>query len=96
MSSRAAILRDAAGLREALAEIDTIKKALHGKKGFDAVKLGMMLDVARAVCLPALARMESRGSHFRLDCPGEREEFLGNFLVRKVNGEPVAEFVPRR
>lgn len=96
MSSRAGILRDAAGLGEALAEIDSIKKALYGKTGLAAMKLGMMLDVARAVCLPALARRESRGAHFRLDHPDEREEFLGNFLVRKVNGEPVAEFVPRR
>lgn len=96
MSSHAGILRDAGGLEECLAGINSLEEALAGKKSVAALKTGMMLDVARAICLSALARRESRGSHYRLDCPGEREEYLGNFLVRKVKGDLEAKFVPRR
>lgn len=96
MSSHAGILREAGGLEECLAGINSLEEALAGKKSVAALKTGMMLDVARAICLSALARRESRGSHYRLDCPGEREEYLGNFLVRKVKGDLEAKFVPRR
>ncbi|MCL6611660.1 MAG: FAD-binding protein [Peptococcaceae bacterium] len=95
MSSRAGILRDAGGLEEALAVINSLGDKISGRKSVSALKLGMMLDVARAVCLSALMRRESRGSHFRLDHPGERDDYLGNFLVKKANGEVEATFVPR-
>ncbi len=96
MSSRAAILRDAGGLEEALAVINSLGDKISGKKSIAALKLGMMLDVARAVCLSALMRRESRGSHFRLDYPGERDDYLGNFQVKKVEEEMEVTFVPRR
>ncbi|MFZ5633778.1 MAG: FAD-binding protein [Bacillota bacterium] len=97
MNSHAAILRDAAGLAEGLAEINSLRDRLQKTPGsgssMAAFKLGMMLDVARAVFLSALKREESRGSHFRTDHPAEREEYLGNFLVKKVEGELEIEFV---
>ncbi|MFZ5650111.1 MAG: FAD-binding protein [Bacillota bacterium] len=95
MSRCAGILRDAKGLEESLAVINSLKNKLPDKKTVSALKLGMMLDVAHSICLSALMRRESRGSHFRLNYPDEREEYLGNFLVRKIKGKIEIKFVSR-
>ncbi|MEW6275835.1 MAG: FAD-binding protein [Bacillota bacterium] len=100
LNNHAGVLRDAAGLAEGLAGIndlqDALKKSLGSDNSMVAFKLGMMLDVARAICLSALMRRESRGSHFRADYPAEREDCLGNFLVKKVDGELEIQFRPRQ
>ncbi|MCL6479729.1 MAG: FAD-binding protein [Peptococcaceae bacterium] len=96
MSRHAGILRDAGGLEEGIAAINALKNKLPDKKTIAALKLGMMLDVAHSICLSALGRRESRGSHFRLEHPAEREEYLGNFLVGKSGEELTIQFVPRR
>ncbi len=55
--------RDAAGLRQALEELDRLHHAQRGRPG----ELANMLLSARLVATAALAREESRGSHFRSD-----------------------------
>lgn len=73
----------------------TVLKGLSGKETSVAgERLGMMLDVAGAVCLAALARAESRGSHFRTDHPAEKKDQMGNYFVRKINGEMDISFKP--
>lgn len=96
MSRHAGILREAGGLEESLAAIDSLKKKLPDKKTVSVLKLGMMLDVAQSICLSALMRRESRGSHFRMDYPDERAEYMGNFLVKKIKEKIEIQFVPRR
>lgn len=59
------LLRDARGLGHALAEIERLARALPAA-GSEARNL---LAVARLVTRAALARRESRGSHFRRDHP---------------------------
>jgi len=91
ITEKAGIIRDAPGLQEALTGINSIKSVLKGLSGKETSvageRLGMMLDVAGALCLAALARAESRGSHFRTDHPAEKKDQMGNYFVRKINGE---------
>lgn len=99
MGRHAAVLRDAGGLEQALAEIDELKGILEkgpAHRSVAGLRLSMMLDVAHAVCLSALKRRESRGSHFRTDHPRERGEYRGNFLVKKAEGRLAIKFMPRK
>jgi L-aspartate oxidase len=59
------LLRTRAGLQRALAVIDAIAQAVAPGHG----ELHNLLTVAPLVAKAALAREESRGSHFRLDHP---------------------------
>jgi L-aspartate oxidase len=61
MSRDAGVVRDAAGLKRLLAEIEALEAA-HGR--------ALPLIAARLVARGALARRESRGGHFRADFPG--------------------------
>ena len=46
-----------------------------------------MLLVSKMVCKAALHRAESRGAHYRSDCPKERNpEWQKNILIRKGDG----------
>jgi L-aspartate oxidase len=48
------------------------------------------LRVSKMVCKAALYRTESRGAHYRSDCPQERNpEWLKNILIRKADGQEV-------
>lgn len=80
MDNKVGIFRDASRLREAVNDIrilqeryQRIKLNYTGKRGnFSlvwALELKGSLDVAEAVVAGALAREESRGSHFRTDFP---------------------------
>ncbi len=45
------------------------KMTIFNQELVNVIELGGMLDIARAICMGALARRESRGSHYRLDHP---------------------------
>ncbi|TVP56011.1 MAG: L-aspartate oxidase [Gemmatimonadales bacterium] len=65
---RVGVVRDAGGLREAIDAIDqlaerTLPDSVPGRR------LRNALQVARQIAVSALAREESRGSHFRRDFP---------------------------
>lgn len=63
MSRNAGVVRDAAGLDRLIGAIDRLQ-AEHGRAA--------PLVAARLVAEAALARRESRGGHFRADCPDAR------------------------
>lgn len=65
MWRRAGLVRDAAGLEEALARIEGWRKNASGLGG----ETRNLLDVAMLVTRAALARRESRGGHYRSDYP---------------------------
>jgi L-aspartate oxidase len=75
MSRHVAVVRDAAGLREAAAEIAAIAATLPPVVNSawiarrDLWELRNMADAASAVAAAALHREESRGAHFRSDFP---------------------------
>ena len=51
------------------------------------IDLHNMLQVSRMLCKAALSRTESRGAHYRSDCPLERNpEWRKNILIRKGDG----------
>jgi fumarate reductase flavoprotein subunit len=74
------IIRDAAGLKSALADLDEIEKALvetgipDANRAFnltwhDWLNLKSLVQVSRVIAEAALARTDSRGAHFREDFP---------------------------
>lgn len=92
MPEMAGLFRDEKLMTEGLAQIKTLKErfkkirpiASGGKFNFDktwALEIKGNLDVAEAVMAGALARKESRGSHFRTDFP-KRDDV--NFLKHTI------------
>jgi len=80
MWEKVGILRDAAGLGEAHAELDSLDTALdayslpHAERAFnltwhDWLNLKSLVAVSRAIATAAAARRDSRGAHFRSDFP---------------------------
>jgi L-aspartate oxidase len=71
MYANVGLVRDETGLREALARIATLEAAKEPKSS----ELRNLLTVARSIAQAALARRESRGSHYRSDHPQSRSSF---------------------
>ncbi|MCK9993294.1 MAG: L-aspartate oxidase, partial [Alphaproteobacteria bacterium] len=65
MSQHAGVVRNEAGLRAGLAELDEMAQ----QAGNRSARAGNMLAAARLICLAALRRRESRGGHYREDYP---------------------------
>jgi len=86
----AGIIRDDAGLREALSELAALREQIgdlridgdRTTRSFElAVDLGFSLAVAEAMLRTALERTESRGAHYRADYPEPDEMFRENLVV---------------
>lgn len=85
MAEKVGIFREASGLKEALDKVknlqeryNKIKLDFTGKSfNYDlmwAIELSGSLDVAIAILVGALARKESRGSHYRTDYPKRNDQ----------------------
>jgi succinate dehydrogenase / fumarate reductase flavoprotein subunit len=92
MMDKVSVVRNEAGMTEALAEVESLRDAYgHASvqdKGeifntdlTETLELGYMLDLAEAVVVGALARQESRGAHYRTDFE-KRDD--GNWLAHSV------------
>jgi L-aspartate oxidase len=77
MYANVGLVRDEAGLRAALARIDELAVQFG-----DAPALRNLLVVGRLIAEAALARRESRGSHFRSDYPRSDEAFAKRSFTR--------------
>ncbi|MSP42467.1 MAG: L-aspartate oxidase [Alphaproteobacteria bacterium] len=80
MSLHAGVVRNEAGLRAALGELD----GMLAEAGNRSARVCNMLVAARLVCIAALRRCESRGGHYREDYPEtdpaqQRRSFLYPF-----------------
>jgi fumarate reductase flavoprotein subunit len=102
------ILRDAAGLRRALAGLDTLESQLaaaglpdrdraFNRSWHDWLDLASLLAVSRVVAQAALAREDSRGAHYREDFPATGALEASCYTrVRVRDGEPELSFEPVR
>ncbi len=93
MDEKVGIFRDEQNLSAALEKIKELKTRFGNvvvrNKGkvfnqelVNVIELEGMLDIAHAICIGALARKESRGSHYRLDYPGRDDtNWLKHTLV---------------
>ncbi|MCG2736870.1 MAG: FAD-binding protein [Candidatus Methanoperedenaceae archaeon] len=115
MDENVGIFRDEPKLTAALTMISELKmryknvyvrnkSAVFNQELVNVIELEGMLDIAEAICIGALARKESRGSHYRLDYQ-ERDDvdWLRHTLVSyapegpKIDHKPVniAMFEPK-
>ena len=100
MWAKGGLVRDGAGLQEALDELailsDKAEKAFvtpvreYNPGWHEWLNVQSLITVAQMTCQSALARRESRGSHYRSDYPDRDEaEWLCNILLRETpNGVP--------
>jgi succinate dehydrogenase / fumarate reductase flavoprotein subunit len=92
MMDKVSVVRSAAGMTEALTEVEALRdaytRASVQDKGeifntdlTETLEVGYMLDLAEALVVGALAREESRGAHYRTDFE-KRDD--GNWLAHTV------------
>ncbi|MCX7972986.1 MAG: FAD-dependent oxidoreductase [Candidatus Aminicenantes bacterium] len=107
MSEKVGIFRQEKDLVQALEEIRSLREA-YEKKGYLAghcrrfsqemvnmLEFDYMLDLCEVITLGALARRETRGSHYRLDYPERNDqEWLKHTLVTYQDGRPVLSYEP--
>jgi L-aspartate oxidase len=77
MYSNVGLVRDEAGLRAAVARIAELAADFG-----ESPELRNLLVVGRLIAEAALARRESRGSHFRSDYPQSDEAFAKRSFTR--------------
>ncbi len=82
MSRYAGGLRDAAGLDHCAAELATLAGSSGTEPGLEAWEASNLMTVATAVVASARLREESRGAHWRSDCPGVRDDWHGHLLAQ--------------
>lgn len=107
MSEKVGIFRNKKDLVVALEEIRNIRED-YEKRGYLAghsrrfsqemvnmLEFEYMLDLCEVIILGALARRETRGSHYRLDYPDRNDkEWLKHTLVTLKDGRPNLSFKP--
>ena len=106
MSEKAGIYRSEESLREALEGVRDLKeryarvrcddkRRLFNTDLLQILETGHLLDIAECICVGALAREESRGSHARTDFP-ERDDvaWLKHSLYRHTPDGPRLDYAP--
>ncbi|MBW1996115.1 MAG: hypothetical protein JRI77_16950 [Deltaproteobacteria bacterium] len=100
------VARNERHLLEARAQIESIaeetqKIRIEGIRPYNMpwnhyIDLLNMVEVSRIVAAAAQRRKESRGAHFRTDCPEQNDhKWLTNLFLRKADsGEPLIEERP--
>ncbi len=105
MWDQVGIVRDAAGLAGALAELEEIGagieatgvggEPLYNPTWQDRLNLGNQVLVARAIATAALARTDSRGAHYRADDPAAGPlDQTTHTVVRLESGRPAVGLCP--
>jgi L-aspartate oxidase len=81
MSARAGVLRSGRGLASAQEGLTELGAQGRDKPGADAWQASNLHLVASAIVAAALAREETRGSHWRDDFPATRDAWLGHLVL---------------
>jgi fumarate reductase flavoprotein subunit len=98
MWERVGILRSSTDLQQAQAELQTLAQGLHSvglaqaDRAFnlswhDWLNLRNLIDVSRVIAAAALAREDSRGAHYREDCPEARHLEQSAFTTIRASGD---------
>ncbi len=80
------LVRDADGLRRALATAEEIATSTPANGSLDDVRLHQSATTATLVCRSALLREESRGAHTRSDFPSTRDSWHGVLVMQRERG----------
>jgi len=107
MDAKVGVYRDEAGLMEALAGVQDLKRRYQSVAVGDksrvynqaltfVLELGYMLDCAETTIYGAITRRESRGAHSRTDYPQRNDaEWLKHVVIRQQDaGPPALDFLP--
>ena len=83
MTNRAGVLRQAASIDEAAADLAAVAEKLPvGRDERDALELRNLHDVALALLAAARVREETRGAHTRVDFPAQDDRFRTRLVLR--------------
>jgi succinate dehydrogenase / fumarate reductase flavoprotein subunit len=91
----AGVIRSAETLENAsgcLRELKSDLSEMHASSPWEsaeALETKAMVTVSEIVVRSAVERRESRGAHYRLDCPKEDDKWLRNILVQRQADEMV-------
>lgn len=106
MWNNVGVLRNEAELTEAIEEIERIrieelprltaasKGRVFNRDWIESLELANMLDVSEMIARSALYRTESRGCHYREDCPESSQDWLKNIVIRAEDGGMTLTDVP--
>ena len=89
MWENAGVIRDAEMLMKAYQTLSDLRDssrrllAQHGKQLLSALELEMAIDTCEMIIRAAMERKESRGAHYRLDHPEERDEWVKTIILSK-------------
>jgi succinate dehydrogenase/fumarate reductase flavoprotein subunit len=86
----ASIVREIAGLKKALNEVEELRirlKRAAGEDGFDVLEVQNLALTAEAVFRAALAREETRGTHRRSDFPEPKEEWAHYHVSLRIGAD---------
>ena len=89
MWNKVGIVRDGAGLREAIEKLQSFERRLTHPGTPRAFEARNILTSGKLVARSALAREESRGGHYRTDYPAHDD---GKFLKHSVAQEKEISF----
>ncbi len=85
MSRHVGVVRDRAGLTQALLAIEELSSRMHGPQIMNA------LVAAKLVATAALERQESRGGHYRSDYPEPDPKFATRTFITLDQADAIAE-----
>jgi succinate dehydrogenase/fumarate reductase flavoprotein subunit len=88
MLGRVGILRNMKGLEEAMAKFNSYRGTVYKSKDpLEGLLLPLMLDTAEVICLGAMLRDESRGSHYREDAPEPKTDWEKRIVLKLCEGK---------
>lgn len=95
MWEKVGILRERRGLEEGLMALNSLRGAqLTSEDPVDKLLVPLMLDTADVITLSAMLREESRGAHYRLDFPGQKEEWQKKTSLKLCEGKCEVKYLP--
>ena len=94
MSGRAGVLRTGEGLAAAAAGLAALGERAFDKPGAEAWQTTNLHLVASAITAAALAREETRGSHWREDFPAAADAWRGHVIISLGPAGLAAVFEP--